>query len=69
METGTVCGLVQDRGFGFIHIGGGQEDVFFHHKELAADLPFDDTLMERRVRFDVISTDRGDRAKNVQAGN
>jgi cold shock CspA family protein len=64
MYQGTVCRVVHDRGFGFIS-APGQPDVFFHANDLV-DLQFDDTLEERRVRFDMITTEKGTRAKNVQ---
>ena len=45
MERGTVCGLVIDRGFGFIDRGGNEPHVFFHMRDLV-DLEFDLTRTE-----------------------
>lgn len=68
MYTGTILRLVEDRGFGFIK-SPGQPDVFFHCRELADDLAFDESLQERRVKFDIISAPKGPRAANVQAAD
>lgn len=65
MYQGTICNVVQDRGFGFINLPG-QPDVFFHANDLV-DLAFDETLQERRVRFEIVQTEKGNRAKCVQA--
>jgi CspA family cold shock protein len=67
METGTVTNIVVSRGFGFIRRDGGKGDAFFHFKSVDDGLPFDETLLERRVRFDVQTSDRGLRAVNVCA--
>ena len=64
METGTVCGLRLDRGYFFIRVPG-MDDVFAHFTDLV-DVPFDDTLMERRLRFEPLRTERGTKAKNIQ---
>jgi CspA family cold shock protein len=66
MESGTICAVRADKGYGFIAPTGGGDDLFFHHRDLI-DLEFDEQLRERRVRFNIISTDKGQRAKNVQA--
>jgi cold shock CspA family protein len=68
MYEGTIDTLRLDRGFGFIS-AAGQPDVFFHASDLAADLPFDGTLQERRVRFDIQTTAKGQRAINVRAAD
>lgn len=62
---GTIATLVRDRGFGFIRVTG-QPDLFFHARDLAGNLPFDERLQERRVAFDIEQTDKGWRARNVQ---
>jgi cold shock CspA family protein len=66
MHSGTVVCVHEDRGFFFIHEQTGQPDIFGHAKDLVG-MPFDGTLYERRVKFDVIETDKGPRAKNIQA--
>jgi cold shock CspA family protein len=67
MHEGTIVRVRVDRGFGFIATPD-QPDAFFHAKDVADELlPFDERLQEMRVRFDVIGTDKGPRAKNVRA--
>ena len=53
-----------DKGFGFIHADG--TDYFFHASDLI-DLDFDEQLKERRVTFNVTTTPKGLRARNIQA--
>ena len=65
MHTGTIKTLRLDKGFGFVSEQNGP-DLFFHCSALADDLPFDETLQERRVNFDVVSTPKGPRAANVR---
>jgi cold shock CspA family protein len=65
VHEGYVCAIRIDGGFGFIG-SPGQPDVFFHMSDLADDLPFDETLDQRRVRFDVVGTAKGPRARNVR---
>ena len=65
---GTVVSLRLEKGFGFIHEQTGEPDIFFHCSDLV-ELPFDATLHERRVRFDVTETAKGLRATNIQTAN
>jgi cold shock CspA family protein len=65
MYEGTVCTVNLGRGFGFV-AASGQGDLFFHASDLI-DLEFNEQLIERRVRFDITSTAKGPRARNVQA--
>ena len=67
MESGTIITVRDDRGFGFIRANG--EDYFFHANDLAGDLVFSQQLQERRVRFNIVSSDRGPRATNVRQEN
>ena len=66
MYTGVITSLNLERGFGFIS-ASGQPDIFFHFSDLADDLPFDEALQERRVRFDILGTGKGPQAINVRA--
>lgn len=69
MPTGTIAAIIEDRGFGFIRqAGSDRKELFFHVNQIADqhDLPFDETLIEREVAFEVESTDRGPRAVNVR---
>lgn len=62
---GTITRLLIERGFGFIRRADGG-DVFFHVRDLAADLQWDETLTERRVRFSVVADHKGPRAIEVR---
>lgn len=63
--TGTIKS-VKDRGFGFIVRDDTGASVFFHAGGLQGGLEFDETLVERRVRFELEDSDRGPRAINIQ---
>ena len=66
VKRGFVCRLELDRGFGFVLPHGTGRAIFFHVSNLDVGLPFDDTLLERRVVFSVIKNDRGTAAVNVR---
>ena len=66
MATGTIKKIVSDRGFGFITAEDGK-DYFFHRDGLAASLDFDRLIGGEKVEFDVESSPKGARAKNVQS--
>jgi cold shock CspA family protein len=65
---GTVTAVRTDRFFGFISPDGGSKAVFFHGTAVV-DLDFDETLIERRVRFESIETERGPKAIRVAAAD
>lgn len=65
MYVGTVCKVVVDRGFGFIRLPGSA-DVFMHAYDLTDDVDFAETLVERRVEFDLEHSTKGPRAVNVR---
>ncbi len=65
MEAGTIKAVRVDRGYGFIHSGG--RDIFFHVTGVADGLAFDEQLVERRVEFNIVGSEKGDRAVNVRA--
>jgi cold shock protein len=67
MYQGTISKVFADRGFGFIRRSAGSPDLFFHVRDLAPELPFDETLTERRVEFEVEPSDKGPRAIRVRA--
>jgi cold shock CspA family protein len=66
-HEGTVAKVVLGKGFGFIS-SPNQPDVFFHATDIIDHaLPFDESLQERRVRFVIVATEKGPRAKGVRA--
>jgi CspA family cold shock protein len=65
VTTGTIKKLVSDRGFGFITADSGK-DYFFHRDGLDSSLDFDRLVGGEKVQFEVESSPKGDRAKNVQ---
>jgi CspA family cold shock protein len=64
VATGTIKKLVSDRGFGFI-TGENGKDYFFHRDGLTPSLDFDRLIGGEKVQFDVETSPKGDRAKNV----
>lgn len=65
MQTGYIKAIIEERGFGFIS-RQPENDVFFHISELHG-LDFDETLVERRVSFDLADHKGRPRAVNVRA--
>lgn len=63
---GVVVRINVDRGFGFIRTDQTGPDAFVHFRDLAKGLEFDETLIERRVEFDVVTVEKGLRARNVR---
>lgn len=71
MATGTIKTLMKDRGFGFIQVEGGSEDVFFHSSSLEPGA-YDSLSMGQRVDFDVEPDPRNPsrtRATNIRIGD
>ncbi|GMA32635.1 cold-shock protein [Litorihabitans aurantiacus] len=66
MPQGVVRWFDTDRGFGFIDLGGGAEDLFIHASEIVgADA--DRGLREgQQVEFEVGESDRGPQARRVR---
>lgn len=63
MAEGTIKRLT-DRGFGFIDTGKGK-DLFFHSSSLQ-NVKFDELREGQHVSFDVVQSDKGPCAENVQ---
>ena len=66
MATGRIKKVVADRGFGFI-TGEDGKDYFFHRNGLQLSLDFDRLVGGEAVTFDVESSPKGARARNVRA--
>jgi CspA family cold shock protein len=71
MATGKIKTLVKDRGFGFIAVEGGRDEVFFHSTSLPAG-EFDALQNDQTLEFDVEPDPRNPqrkRAVNVRVVN
>jgi CspA family cold shock protein len=66
MATGRIKKVVSDRGFGFIAADDAKE-YFFHRDGLDQSLDFDRLVGGEAVTFDVESSPKGARARNVRA--
>jgi cold shock CspA family protein len=65
-EVGTVVKVLVDKGFGFLRPDGQTTDLFFHRQQLDREIEWDDSLLERRVKFDRAKCERGERAVRVR---
>ncbi len=54
-----------DKGYGFIQIEGQDKDLFFHSNDLV-EVTFDELQEGDEVEFNVVESDKGQRAENVQ---
>ena len=66
MATGRIKKVVSDRGFGFIAADDSKE-YFFHRDGLDQSLDFNRLVGGEAVTFDVESSPKGARARNVRA--
>jgi CspA family cold shock protein len=66
MATGRIKKVVADRGFGFIAADDSKE-YFFHRDGLDQSLDFNRLVGGEAVTFEVESSPKGDRARNVRA--
>jgi CspA family cold shock protein len=64
-EVGTVKWFNDSKGFGFITRDEGN-DLFVHHNSIIAE-GFKTLKENAKVEFDVVSTEKGEAANNVQA--
>jgi len=64
MAEGTVKWFSDRKGFGFIEQDGGQ-DLFVHHTGINAS-GFKSLDEGQRVRFDLETSEKGPKAKNVE---
>lgn len=62
--TGKIA-RVTDRGFGFITPESGDKDVFFHARDLAEGIEFNDLKEGDNVTFEVVDGPKGPAATNI----
>jgi cold shock CspA family protein len=65
MESGTII-CVKTQGYGFIKPVNGERDLFFHKSDLMPPLEFSEQLVERRVKFALKGSAKGDRAACIE---
>jgi len=64
MTTGKVKTLT-DKGYGFIGMGQGQKDMFFHARELRG-VSYEELAVGDEVSFDTEQGEKGAYAVNVE---
>lgn len=64
MNEGKIKTLT-DKGFGFISMGKGEKDMFFHLRNLHG-VDFEDLQVGDVLRFDIEEGDKGAFAVNVE---
>ena len=62
--TGTIKTLTE-KGYGFISREGEDKELFFHSNNLV-DITYDELKVGDEVTFDVVDSDKGQRAENVK---
>ncbi len=62
---GKVKTFSKQKGYGFITVENGQEDIFFHYSSLLME-GFKTIEPGTEVDFDLETTDRGSRATNIR---
>jgi CspA family cold shock protein len=65
MAQGTVKWFNADKGFGFINVDGGSEDVYVHFSAIESD-GFRSLDEAQRVEFDVTQGPKGPQAEHVR---
>lgn len=66
MAQGTVKWFNAEKGFGFIAVDGGGDDVFVHYSAIHST-GFRTLEEGQRVEFDIVQGQKGQQADNVQA--
>ncbi|MEM2935428.1 MAG: cold shock domain-containing protein [Candidatus Thermoplasmatota archaeon] len=61
---GVVKKWINKKGYGFIGVDG-QEDVFVHHSDVKKE-GFVVLREGQKVKFELVNTNKGKRAKNVE---
>ena len=64
-QRGTVRRLVRDKGFGFLHAEGSDEDLFFH-RSTVRNGTFEALTEGSAVTFEVGDGPKGPRAEAVE---
>ena len=64
MPEGTIKRLTE-KGFGFIDIGGGKKDLFFHMSALQGGVSFDELHEGQRVEYVEGQGPKGPAAESV----
>ena len=67
MANGKVKWFNETKGFGFIEVDDGGEDVFVHHNDIQGE-GFKTLAEGESVTFDVVQGEKGPRASNVVRG-
>jgi cold shock CspA family protein len=63
---GTVKDVLASQGFGFLKRDDGKPNIYFHCTDLVEALVWDKALRGRRVRFEIVETQKGARAVAVR---
>ena len=66
MAEGTVKWFSNEKGYGFIERGDGEDDVFVHFSAIAGE-GYKSLTEGQRVSFEVVQGDKGLQASNVEA--
>jgi cold shock protein len=66
VAEGTVKWFSNEKGYGFIERGNGEDDVFVHFSAIAGE-GYKSLTEGQRVSFDVVQGDKGLQASNVAA--
>jgi len=65
MQTGTVKWFHTEKGYGFIEVDGGGNDIFVHSSGITGG-GFRSLVEGQKVRFTVGQSIRGSQAENVE---
>ena len=65
MATGKVKWFSDVKGFGFIEVDGGGDDVFVHHSSVVGE-GYRSLAEGAEVEFEIVQDDKGPRADNVR---